>query len=123
MFQRWQPESIPVPFQIADKDDWPVLRRFIERTRELTESDLLILASDHWNFNVRGFNPGGNHGSLLRISTHSVLMAAGGGIPKGLTIERPYDSLSLVPTLLALLGRLPNPESYPGPVIQELIGR
>ncbi len=123
MFQRWQPESIPVPFQIADKDDWPVLRRFIERTREITESDLLILASDHWNFNVRGFNPGGNHGSLLRISTHSVLMAAGGGIPKGLTIERPYDSLSLVPTLLALLGRLPHPESYPGPVIQELIGR
>jgi Type I phosphodiesterase / nucleotide pyrophosphatase len=123
MFQHWQPESIPGPFQIADKDDWPVLRRFAERRRELTESDMLILASDHWNFNVRGFNPGGNHGSFLRISTHSVLMAAGGGIPQGLTIDRPYDSLSLVPTLLSLLGRLPGTESYPGPVIQELVSR
>jgi hypothetical protein len=123
MFQRWQPESTPLPFQIADKDDWPVLRRFARRRRELTEPDLLILASDHWNFNVRGFNPGGNHGSFLRISTHSVLMAAGGGIREGLAIERPYDSLSLVPTLLALLGRLPHAESYPGPVIQELVGR
>jgi hypothetical protein len=123
MFQRWQPESTPLLFQIAEKDDWPVLRRYAERRRELTESDLLILASDHWNFNVRGFNPGGNHGSFLRISTHSVLMAAGGGIPEGLTIERPYDSLSVVPTLLALLGRLPHAESYPGAVIRELISR
>jgi len=123
MYQRWQPEATPLLFQIAEKDDWPVLRRFAERRRELVESDLLVLASDHWNFNVRGFNPGGNHGSFLRISTHSVLMAAGGGIPEGLTIERPYDSLSVVPTLLALLGRLPRAESYPGPVIQELIRR
>lgn len=121
MFQRWQPESTPALFQIADKDDWPVLRRYAERRRKLTESDLMILASDHWNFNVRGFNPGGNHGSFFRISTHSVLMAAGGGIPSGLVIDRPYDSLSLVPTLLSLLGRLPRAGNYPGPVIQELI--
>ena len=121
MFQHWQPESIPLPLQVTDQNDWPVLRRLAERRRVLTESDLLILAADHWNFNVRGFNPGGNHGSFLRISTHSVLLAAGAGIPQGLTVERPYDSLSFVPTLLALLGRLPNPESYPGPVIQELI--
>ncbi len=121
MFQRWQPESIPIPFQIADQRDWPVLRRYAERRRELTESDLLIFASDHWNFNVRGFNPGGNHGSFFRISTHSVFMAAGAGIPEGLAIDRPYDSLSMMPTLLALLGRLSHPESYPGPVMQELI--
>jgi len=122
MFQRWQTESIPPLFQIADAQDWPVLRRFVARRRQLTESDLLILASDHWNFNVRGFNPGGNHGSFLRISTHSVLMAAGGNIPPGLVIDRPYDSLSFVPTLLALLGRLRN-GSYPGPVIEELTSR
>jgi Type I phosphodiesterase / nucleotide pyrophosphatase len=122
MFQHWQPEAIPVPFQIADKNDWPVLRRFAARRRELTESDLLILAADHWNFNVRGFNPGGNHGSFLRISTHSLLMAEGTGIPEGLVIDRPYDSLSLVPTLLSLLERLPRDGSalYPGPVIKEL---
>ncbi len=122
MFQRWQPESTPLPFQIADKDDWPVLRRFAERRRRLTESDILILASDHWNFNVRGFNPGGNHGSFLRVSTHSVLMLAGGGIPEGLAIDRPYDSLSLVPTLLSLIGRNVS-HSYPGPVIEEVMRR
>jgi hypothetical protein len=121
MFQRWQPESVPPIFQITDKEDWPVLRRLAERKRQVTEADLLILASDHWNFNVRGFNPGGNHGSFFRISTHSVLMAAGGGIPAGLAIERPYDSLGLIPTLFSLLGR--STQNYPGPVIEELIGR
>jgi hypothetical protein len=118
-FQRWQPQSIPEPFRVADEHDWPVLQRFAARRRELTESDLLIFASDHWNFNVRGFNPGGNHGSFLRVSTHSVLMVAGGGVPAGLEVDRPYDSLSLVPTLLSLLDRLPG-ENYPGPVIEEI---
>lgn len=122
-FQRWQPEGVAPVFRVADERDWPVLRRFAARRRELTEFDLLILASDHWNFNVRGFNPGGNHGSFLRISTHSVLMAAGSGVPVGLEIERPYDSLSLVPTLLSLVGRLKGERSrnYPGPVIEEML--
>ena len=81
-----------------------------------------MLANDHWNFNVRGFNPGGNHGSFFRISTHSVLLFAGGkdtGIPAGLRIETPYDSLSFVPTILTLMGR-PEPD-LPGPVIRELV--
>jgi hypothetical protein len=121
MFRRWEPDSVPEPFRVADQRDWPVLRRFAARRRALTESDLMIFASDHWNFNVRGFNPGGNHGSFLRISTHSVLMAAGSGVPAGLEIDRPYDSLSLVPTLLALLGRLPGGGNYPGPVIEEIL--
>ena len=36
-------------------------------------------------------------------------MTAGGestGIPHGLLVEKPYDSLSFVPTLLALTGKL-----------------
>ena len=81
-----------------------------------------MLASDHWNFNVRGFNPGGNHASLLRVSTHSVLMFAGGkdtGIPKGLTVAEPYDGLSFVPTVLQLMGK-PEP-NLPGPVIREVV--
>jgi hypothetical protein len=92
-----------------------------ERKRNLRRTDLLLLANDHWNFNVRGFNPGGNHGSFFRISTHSVLLFAGGkdtGIPAGLRIETPYDSLSFVPTILKLMGR-PEPD-LPGPVIKEL---
>ena len=122
-FGRWHSDAVPPVFRVADESDWPVLRRFAERRRELTEADLLIFASDHWNFNVRGFNPGGNHGSFLRISTHSVLMAAGGGVPAGLLIDRPYDSLSFVPTLLSMLGHLPaeRRSSYQGPLIEELV--
>ncbi|MEI9811196.1 MAG: hypothetical protein WDO18_00345 [Acidobacteriota bacterium] len=92
-----------------------------QRKRELRRTDLLVLANDHWNFNVRGFNPGGNHGSFFRDSTHSVLMFAGGaatGIPRGEIISAPYDSLSFVPTILELMGR-PEP-NLPGPVIEGL---
>jgi hypothetical protein len=95
-----------------------------DRRRALRRTDLLVFSNDHWNFNVRGFNPGGNHGSFFQISTHSVLMFAGGketGIPHGLHVKTPYDSLSLVPTILALMGT-PEP-SLPGPVIQEVLGR
>ena len=62
-----------------------VLDPYQQRKHNLRRTDLLVLANDHWNFNVRGFNPGGNHGSFFRISTHSVLLFAGGkdtGIPE-----------------------------------------
>jgi hypothetical protein len=70
------------------------------------QADFHIFASDHWNFNVRFPNPGGNHGSFLRISTHSVWMMAGGGIPVR-NVEEPYDSLNFASTILSLLGRRP----------------
>jgi hypothetical protein len=101
-----------------------LIARFNARRRRLAEPDFLIFASDHWNFNVRGFNPGGNHGSLLRISTHSVLMLAGGdetGIPRGLVIDEPYDSLSFVPTILTLMGLNQEAHQLPGRVIHELL--
>ena len=112
------------------------MRNYARRKRELVEPDMLIVAHDHWNFDVRGFNPGGNHGSFFRISTHSVLMIAGGAntrIPQGFTIDTPYDSLSFVPTLLALTGNLrddnnPVPKlwdkgfrHFPGRVVKELL--
>jgi hypothetical protein len=88
---------------------------------------------------VRGFNPGGNHGSFFRVSTRSTLMFAGGattGIPRGLAVAEPYDSLSFVPTVLTLTGQLPHGDAgaaagvsfapplrpFPGRVIGELFG-
>jgi hypothetical protein len=100
----------------------PVHSPYVERKRELRSFDMIVFANDHWNFNVRSFNPGGNHGSFFRVSTHSVLMFAGGdetGIPKSLRISQPYDSLSLVPTILTLMGK-PDP-TLPGPVIQQIM--
>ncbi len=100
----------------------PVDDPYRERMRELRRVDMIVFANDHWNFNVRGFNPGGNHGSFLRVSTHATLLFAGGdgtGIPRGLRVATPYDSLSLVPTILALMGR--NDSTLPGPLIRELV--
>ena len=100
-------------------EDEKLLRSLITRQRELIEADLLLVANNHWNFDVRGFNPGGNHGSFFRISTHSTFMIAGGdktNIPKGLEVTEPYDSLSFVPTVLALTGKLRD-DSDPIPVL------
>jgi hypothetical protein len=114
--------------------DERLLRRFRWRRRRLVEADLFIHASNHWNFDVRGFNPGGNHGSFYRVSTHSTLMFSGGEntrIPKGMQIDEPYDSLDLMPTLFELTGEagggVPGPDlmkkgfrQFAGRVIREL---
>jgi hypothetical protein len=96
-----------------------VMRRFLRRQRDLVEPDLQLVAHNHWNFDVRGFNPGGNHGSFFRMSTHSILMFAGGartGIPHAALIDEPYDTLSFVPTVLALTGNLRD-DNQPVPVL------
>ncbi len=113
-----------------------LIRRFRQRQRHLAEPDLLILANDHWNFDVRGFNPGGNHGSFFRVSTNATFMLAGGdktGIPRGLAVERPYDTMSFMPTILRLMGKIddknqPNNEmleqgfrKFPGRVVSEIL--
>ncbi|MGI8494084.1 MAG: sulfatase-like hydrolase/transferase [Pyrinomonadaceae bacterium] len=115
--------------------DETLIFRFRQRQRALTEADLLVLANNHWNFDVRGFNPGGNHGSFFRVSTNSTFMIAGGAkteIPRGLKIEEPYESLSFAPTILKLMGKVndkgePNSELYrlgfrkfPGRIVGEL---
>jgi hypothetical protein len=119
-------------------EDERLLRSFRLRQRRLVETDVQINANNHWNFDVRGFNPGGNHGSFFRISTHSTLMLAGGertGVPRGLAVTEPYDSLSVVPTILALTGNLQadnQPDEglakrgfvrFPGRVITEITGK
>ena len=117
--------------------DERLLRLLRRKERRLTETDLQIFANNHWNFDVRGFNPGGNHGSFLRVSTHATFMIAGGertGIPRGLAVTEPYDSLSVVPTILAVTGDL-QPDNrpseglakrgfqrFPGRVIGEIAG-
>jgi hypothetical protein len=118
--------------------DEHLLRRLLQRQRENIEADLIVVANDHWNFDVRGFNPGGNHGSLFRISTHSTLMFAGGDdttVPRGLVVEEPYDSLSFVPTVLALTGNLRDDNNpipilwdkgfrrFPGRLVKEVLGK
>jgi hypothetical protein len=129
----------PTPATAADVPgltrDEQLLRRFRRRQRALIETDLFVHASNHWNFDVRGFNPGGNHGSFRRVATHATLMLTGGvntNVPRGLAVEEPYDSLSFVPTVLTLTGQLPAPGAavpanlsdgaarYPGRVINEL---
>ena len=118
-------------------DDERLLRRLRVRQRAIAEPDILVLAADHWNFDVRGFNPGGNHGSFFRPSTHATLMVAGGertGVPRGLDVQRPYDSLSFLPTVLRLTGAMDEKgqisadlaskgfDALPGRPIEELFG-
>ena len=118
--------------------DEKLIAQLRQRQRHLTEADMLILANNHWNFDVRGFNPGGNHGSFFRVSTNSTFMIAGGsktGIPRGLAVEEPYDGMSFAPTILRLMGKIddenrPVPELYelgfrkfPGRMIREVFGK
>ena len=80
----------------------PVLLRYERRRRELVQADIHLFAADHWNFNVRFPNPGGNHGSFLRISTHSVWMMAGAGV-QAARIQEPVDSLQFVHVLSEIM--------------------
>ena len=97
------------------------LQRFALFRRALVQPDFEIFAADGWNFNVRNFNPGGNHGGFFPASTHSVLMFSGAGVAPGSAITRPYDSLALTPTVLRLLNRtLPGPP-LAGVPIEELV--
>lgn len=115
--------------------DEKLIQRMTIRHRDLVRPDILILANNHWNFDSIGFNPGGNHGSFFRVSTNSVFMMAGGNdtnIPRGLNITAPYDNLSFVPTVLALMGKVDkngNPidelykkgfRQFPGRIVSEV---
>jgi hypothetical protein len=94
-------DNIPGPAGID-----PIMLRYERHRRELVQADFHVFAADHWNFNVRNFNPGGNHGGFFRISTHSVWMMAGAGLPTKV-INEPYDSLNFASTVLTLLEHTP----------------
>lgn len=82
----------------------PVMLRYEKRRRTLVETDFHVFAADHWNFNVRFPNPGGNHGAFFRISTHAVWMLAGEGVPAQ-AVDEPYDGLNVTNTILSILGK------------------
>lgn len=100
-------ELRPPELALPRQNDETLLGRLELRRRDLVQPDFSVFAADHWNFNVRNFNPGGNHGSFLRISTHSVWMMAGAGLPQGKHIDLPYDSLNFGSTVLQLVGKKP----------------
>jgi Type I phosphodiesterase / nucleotide pyrophosphatase len=91
----------------AHESGAPLLRQLELRRRELVEADFHVFANDHWNFNARNFNPGGNHGSFLRISTHSVWMMAGAGLASGVHYTDPVDTLYFGSTVLHIVGKEP----------------
>jgi Type I phosphodiesterase / nucleotide pyrophosphatase len=99
-------ENVPGPPGLSS-----VLLRYERRRRELVQPDFELFASDHWNFNVRNVNAGGNHGSFLRISTHSVWMMSGAGIPVK-SVKEPHDSLDFTPCMLNLAGVADAPTSF-----------
>jgi hypothetical protein len=110
------------PLPAFEDNDAALLKRFAVWRSQMRGQDLLAFARDQWNFNVRGFNPGGNHGSLFRISTHSVWMLAGTDIRRGVRIQEPHDSLDFMPTLLRLIGKQPR-EPLPGLAVDEILER
>jgi hypothetical protein len=117
-------QFLPPRLAPSNDPDAALLARFNQRRRALAEPDFLIFANDHWNFNVRNFNPGGNHGSFLRASTHAILLFAGGdatGVPRHRLVDEPYDSLSFVPTILDLMGMSADAAKLPGRPIQEVL--
>jgi len=104
-------ELSPIAREIPGKaGQSELMHRYEQRRRELVQADFHVFAANHWNFNVRFPNPGGNHGSFLRISTHSVWLMAGAGL-RARRIEEPYDSLNFASTVASLMGRTaPMPE-------------
>ena len=111
------------PLNLNAVTDEELAARFQQRRRLNARADFILFANDQWNFNFRGYNPGGNHGAFFRASTHATLMISGGnetGIPRGLRIDEPHDALSFAPTVLRLAGREGAAGFMPGPVIREM---
>jgi len=101
-------ELMPIADAMPKRESMaPLLQQLELRRRELVQADFHIFASDHWNFNARNFNPGGNHGSFLRQSTHSVWMMAGAGLASGVHYMDPADSLNFGSTVLQHAGKVP----------------
>ena len=66
-FRPWEPPpGVPEIFRVADEPDWPVLQRFAAGAGGWCNPTCWSLHPITGNFNVRGLNPGGNHGIVLQ---------------------------------------------------------
>lgn len=114
--------------------DARLLLRFERRRRDSVAPDLFLHASPHWNFDLKDFNAGGNHGGFAHESMHGVLWLRGGALTRLITgpavIERPCDGLDVAPTLLEAGGmttrgvltedlRRGGFRTFPGRIVQE----
>jgi len=94
--------------------DARLVRRFELRRREAVATDVFLHANPHWNFDLKDFNPGGNHGGFGRASMHGTFWLHGGQQtrirPGPLVIDAPFEGLDVVPTLLEAAGLTTNGE-------------
>lgn len=93
-------------------DDERLVRRFELRRRDAAMGDIFLEAAPHWNFDVKDFNPGGNHGGFGRQSMHAVFWMHGGPetrvVPGPLVVAAPYDGLDFAPTVFEAAGVTTN---------------
>ena len=115
------------------------LRTEFELSRRLAmESDLFVAASRLWNFDLKDFNPYGNHGGFRRQSMHALFWLHGGRrtrIAKGpLVVAPPFDALDVAPTLfeaaeistdgaMPVLYRDAGFANLPGRAVRDAFGR
>lgn len=121
----------------ADADaDARLVRRLELRRRDAMAPDLFVHAAPHWNFDVKDFNPGGNHGGFGRQSMHAVMWMNGGyrtRVVRGpLVVTEPYDGLDFAPTVFEAAGvttngRLPVDlvvrgfRPFPGRIVRQVL--
>ena len=93
----------------ATDPDARLLLRFERRRRDGVATDLFLHASPMWNFDLKDFNAGGNHGGFARESMHTVFWMRGGPATRlkvgPAVIDRPYDGLDVAPTLFEVAGQ------------------
>jgi hypothetical protein len=115
------------------------LRTEFELARRLAmESDVFVAASPLWNFDLKDFNPYGNHGGFRRQSMNALFWLHGGPetrvSPGPRLVTTPFDALDVAPTLfeaaeIATDGKIPTRyrdagfTNLPGRVVRDAFGR
>lgn len=107
-FSRRYREAFAAAIARQPSRDLRLARRLELRKRDGMEFDMFVCAAPHWNFDLKDFNPGGNHGSFRRESMRAVLWMRGGAATRvhagPLVVSEPYDGLDFAPTALEAAG-------------------